>query len=101
MSNVKFEHLFSPLQAMLSRLFAAVTDFDLLLAEIRSPLAPGLRITLSIGLAGYSPFQLDASQWLNAADQALYQAKSRGRDQVVMASEAEVVGDEERTPPGA
>lgn len=71
------------------------------LAEIRSPLAPGLRITLSIGLAGYSPFQLDASQWLNAADQALYQAKSRGRDQVVMASEAEVVGDEEQTPPGA
>jgi diguanylate cyclase len=63
------------------------------LAEIRSPLAPELRITLSIGLAGYSPFHLDASQWLNAADQALYQAKSRGRDQVVVASETLVASD--------
>ena len=72
------------------------------LAEIRSPLAPDLKITLSIGLAGYSPFQLDATQWLNAADQALYQAKSRGRDQVVTASETLVATDEEQQAyPGA
>jgi diguanylate cyclase len=58
------------------------------LGEVRSELAPGLRITLSIGLAGYSPFQLDATRWLQAADQALYQAKSEGRNQVRTAHEA-------------
>lgn len=57
------------------------------LAEVRSPLAPGLHLSLSIGLAGYSPFHLDASHWLKAADQALYQAKQNGRDQVVIASD--------------
>lgn len=58
------------------------------LSGVRSPLAPDLKITLSIGLASYSPFQLDATHWLKVADQALYQAKHRGRDQVVTANEA-------------
>lgn len=57
------------------------------LAEVRSPLAPGLQLSLSIGLAGYSPVHLDASHWLNAADQALYHAKQNGRDQVAIASD--------------
>ncbi|MBC9250272.1 diguanylate cyclase AdrA [Pseudomonas alcaligenes] len=58
------------------------------LAEIRTELAPQLRISLSIGLAGYSPFQLDATHWLKDADQALYLAKSGGRNRVVLSSEA-------------
>lgn len=58
------------------------------LGGVRSDLAPGLQLTLSIGLAVYSPLQLTATDWLNAADQALYQAKSSGRDRVVMAAEA-------------
>lgn len=58
------------------------------LGGVRSDLAPGLELTLSIGLAVYSPLQLSATDWLNAADQALYQAKSSGRDRVVMAAEA-------------
>ena len=66
------------------------------LGEVRSPLAPELRITLSIGLAGYSPFQLDASHWLEAADQALYQAKRHGRDQVVTAGDGELAPPPER-----
>ncbi|MDD0844307.1 diguanylate cyclase [Pseudomonas sp. Gutcm_11s] len=58
------------------------------LGEVRSPLAPELKISLSIGLAGYSPFQLDATHWLKDADEALYQAKQGGRNQVVIAAEA-------------
>lgn len=58
------------------------------LGGVRSELAPGLQLTLSIGLAVYSPLQLSATDWLNAADQALYQAKSSSRDCVVMAVEA-------------
>lgn len=57
------------------------------LSEIRNELAPQLQITLSIGLAGYSPMQLDASHWLREADQALYQAKRQGRNRVVTAVE--------------
>ena len=58
------------------------------LSEVRSELAPQLQITLSIGLAGYSPMQLDASHWLRDADRALYQAKQQGRNRVVMSVEA-------------
>ncbi|MGL4316558.1 MAG: diguanylate cyclase [Pseudomonas sp.] len=68
------------------------------LAEIRTGLAPQLRITLSIGLAGYSPFQLDATDWLKDADQALYQAKSNGRDRVVLVSEARGNGRSDSAP---
>lgn len=57
------------------------------LADVRSELAPQLQITLSIGLAGYSPMQLDANHWLKDADLALYQAKHQGRNQVVTAAE--------------
>ncbi|MEK1904441.1 MAG: diguanylate cyclase [Pseudomonas sp.] len=62
------------------------------LADIRSELAPQLCFTLSIGLAGYSPSQQDSSEWLKAADQALYRAKSGGRDRVVLASEVQGSG---------
>ncbi|SDK56341.1 diguanylate cyclase [Pseudomonas indica] len=58
------------------------------LGDVRTELAPELRITLSIGLAGYSPYQRDASDWLKDADQALYVAKSSGRNQVSMANDA-------------
>jgi len=58
------------------------------LGEVRSQLAPGLHISLSIGLASYSPFQLNATEWLADADQALYQAKSAGRNRIVMAADA-------------
>lgn len=72
------------------------------LGEVRSELAPGLRITLSIGLAGYSPFQLDATHWLKDADRALYLAKSRGRNQVVTASESPAAEDgQQQVYPGA
>ncbi len=60
------------------------------LADIRTELVPNLRVSLSIGLAGYSPFQLDASHWLKDADQALYLAKSGGRNRVVLAVESAV-----------
>ncbi len=44
---------------------------------------PQLRVTLSIGLVGYSPTMRDTDTWLHAADQALYLAKRRGRNRVV------------------
>ncbi|MBV4481730.1 diguanylate cyclase [Pseudomonas khavaziana] len=43
---------------------------------------PALRVSLSIGLALYQPAHADAISWLNDADQALYDAKSSGRNRV-------------------
>ena len=43
---------------------------------------PTLRASLSIGLAPYQPSHADSTQWLNDADQALYEAKSSGRNRV-------------------
>jgi len=37
---------------------------------------------LSIGLAPFQPGHADATSWLNDADQALYEAKSSGRNRV-------------------
>ena len=43
---------------------------------------PTLRASLSIGLAPYQPEHADSTSWLNDADQALYEAKSSGRNRV-------------------
>jgi diguanylate cyclase len=43
---------------------------------------PTLRVSLSIGLAPYQPNHADSTSWLNDADQALYEAKSSGRNRV-------------------
>lgn len=43
---------------------------------------PTLRVSLSIGLAPYQPSHADPISWLNDADQALYEAKSSGRNRV-------------------
>ncbi|WPN97088.1 diguanylate cyclase [Pseudomonas sp. MUP55] len=53
------------------------------LGNYRHPQIPELRISLSIGLAGFKPAFSDAATWLNAADRALYVAKRNGRNQVV------------------
>lgn len=47
--------------------------------------APGLKVTISIGLCVAGP-RLDAAQLLEQADQALYRAKNEGRNRVVVAA---------------
>ncbi|AWM93012.1 diguanylate cyclase AdrA [Pseudomonas sp. 31-12] len=44
---------------------------------------PALKVSLSIGLAAFNPAYTDATLWLNDADQALYEAKSTGRNRVI------------------
>ncbi|OUM09427.1 diguanylate cyclase AdrA [Pseudomonas syringae] len=44
-----------------------------------------LRVSLSIGIAAYTPEMSDAASWLHEADKALYLAKSTGRNRVVIA----------------
>lgn len=44
---------------------------------------PALEVSLSIGLAAFSPAYGDATLWLNEADEALYEAKTTGRNRVV------------------
>jgi len=49
-----------------------------------------VRITVSIGVAGSSPGDADVTVLIKEADQALYLAKSRGRNRVVLWNGAEI-----------
>jgi len=54
--------------------------------EVFGPPGSGVALTISIGLAiGEGKAQLEPDQLLNAADQALYEAKETGRDRVAIA----------------
>lgn len=70
----------TPAQAyeVLERVRAAVSALRFVEAE-------DLQVSLSIGIAGYSPALADTTAWLNAADAALYQAKHQGRNCIVLA----------------
>ena len=46
---------------------------------------PGMKLSLSIGIAAYGPHLADAELWLHEADMALYAAKSTGRNRVASA----------------
>jgi diguanylate cyclase len=50
---------------------------------------PALKVSLSIGLAAYDPAHPDATLWLSDADQALYAAKSTGRNRVICCSDGQ------------
>lgn len=49
-------------------------------SQYRHPQVPELKASLSIGLATFDPVYQEPSSWLDAADQALYQAKNTGRN---------------------
>ncbi len=63
----------------------AATAMDKLVARLRSELkSPAGPVTVSIGMAMLHPDE-SWSQWLARADQAMYRAKSEGKDRVVFA----------------
>lgn len=56
-------------------------------SNYRNPQIPELRVSLSIGLAGFQPSFTNAAMWLDAADRALYAAKDTGRNRVNVSDE--------------
>jgi diguanylate cyclase len=65
------------------------------LHDYRHEQVPGLRISLSIGLAAFQPSFSDAIAWLDDADKALYTAKNTGRNKISLAAGE---GDRHPTP---
>ncbi|WP_051414721.1 diguanylate cyclase [Zestomonas thermotolerans] len=61
-------------------------------AGLRFEEVPELRISLSIGVAGFDPRMANATAWLQEADRALYQAKRAGRDRIVLSTELDEEG---------
>jgi diguanylate cyclase (GGDEF)-like protein len=64
-------------------------DMRAAIAALAFPHAPDdLEVTISVGMALFDGMRChDVGSWLRSADDALYAAKARGRDQVVVAQE--------------
>jgi len=60
-------------------------------ASLDFPNAPNdLEVTISIGMALFDGMRChDVGSWLRSADDAMYAAKARGRDQIVLAQEVD------------
>jgi diguanylate cyclase (GGDEF)-like protein len=71
---------------------AGVPDAARLAEQMRETVAAepaaGLPVTMSFGVAGSVGLELERERLLDEADAALYEAKARGRDQVVAATTA-------------
>jgi diguanylate cyclase len=70
--DLALDHAASAMEALRDR-FATLDDAQ----------SPALSVSLSIGLAAWKPSCADATQWLDEADRALYEAKSTGRNRVI------------------
>lgn len=55
-------------------------------SEVRYPFAPGVRVTVSAGVAQLE-VGMDGKSWFALADSALYKAKKTGRDKVIVLRE--------------
>ena len=55
-------------------------------SSIRYGFAPGMRVTVSAGIAQLAP-EMNEKSWFALADSALYKAKKTGRDKVVVLKE--------------
>jgi diguanylate cyclase (GGDEF)-like protein len=66
---------------------AAVELAEQLRAAVAAEPAAGLMITMSFGVAGSAGPDLEREGLLEEADTALYEAKARGRDHVVAATQ--------------
>ena len=69
---------------------AAAGLAEQLRAAVAAEPAAGLRMTMSFGVAGSAGPDLERERLLDEADTALYEAKARGRDQVVAATQPAV-----------
>jgi diguanylate cyclase (GGDEF)-like protein len=68
-------------------------DMRVAIGALKFPDAPDdLEVTISIGLALFDGVHCrDVGSWLRAADNAMYAAKARGRDQIVVAQQVETL----------
>ena len=87
--NMQYEPPYTTIQeafAVAQRLRKAIEEKDMDISEARIPNIKSIKVTASFGISEYVNTIKDSQELYKMADNALYEAKERGRNRVIVYS---------------